>query len=756
MNVRVTTVDAELEFAIQTKTTGKQLFDQVVKTVGLREIWYFGLSFVDNADLSAWLSMDKKVSEQNVKKQTPLQFKFRARFYPEDASEELIQDITRQMFYLQVKEAILSDEVYCPPETSVLLASYVMQAKFGDHNPIDKVLFEKAKLLPPRVLSQHAMSDEQWQERVIAWYSEHKNMQREEAMLEFLKIAQDLEMYGVSYYDIRNKKGTELLLGVDALGLNIYAKSDKLTPKIGFPWSEIRNVSFSGKKFIIKPIDRKAPDFIFYTTKLIINKRILELCMGNHELFIRRRKEDSIEVQQMKAQAKEERAARQAERLLLAREKKEREEAERKKKELEDQLVQYTSQYETAQKELERSNQQARFLEIQVSDAELQRQELQEARQNAEEARRRAEESAYLEKSEREQKEREAAEAQALLEEKIEESRLREEDSRRLLLELVNARMQIEANEKLLEEARNAPPKIITITVPAVTAARVEEVAERIEDMIQQRREETVDSSTGTDQLLYERPEAPILTTAVIVTGSAPASDDRADAADTHLPPPVYHDEADTADLQRPTLIGELRAERNDDDSPGVTRRLELSIERTPLIVGDEDSPAVTRRVEVSVESTKPLLGQPEEVTRRVELSIERQPVATPDQTPPTGHRATIAVAVSVSHNHQDNDDDDEKPAPEATEQSHELAVLENGAAYEEIERQTQAEKNERINQQLKQLSAELRATEVQSAVTTTDIIYRQNVAQGRDKYKTLKQIRQGNTKHRVDIFEAM
>ena len=32
----------------------------------------------------------------------------------------------------------------------------------------------------------------------------------------------------------------------------------------------------------------------------------------------------------------------------------------------------------------------------------------------------------------------------------------------------------------------------------------------------------------------------------------------------------------------------------------------------------------------------------------------------------------------------------------------HELAVLENGAAYEEIERQTQAEKNERINQQLK------------------------------------------------------
>ena len=34
--------------------------------------------------------------------------------------------------YLQVKNAILSDEIYCPPETSVLLASYAVQAKYGD------------------------------------------------------------------------------------------------------------------------------------------------------------------------------------------------------------------------------------------------------------------------------------------------------------------------------------------------------------------------------------------------------------------------------------------------------------------------------------------------------------------------------------------------------------------------------------------------------------------------------------------------
>ena len=34
-------------------------------------------------------------------------------------------------------------------------------------------------------------------------------------------------MYGVNYFDIQNKKHTHLLLGVDALGLNIYEQSDK-------------------------------------------------------------------------------------------------------------------------------------------------------------------------------------------------------------------------------------------------------------------------------------------------------------------------------------------------------------------------------------------------------------------------------------------------------------------------------------------------------------------------------------------------
>ena len=50
----------------------------------------------------------------------------------------------------------------------------------------------------------------------------------------------------------QNKKGTDLRLGVDAQGLNVYEWDDRLSPKISFPWSEIRNILFQDKKVLTK------------------------------------------------------------------------------------------------------------------------------------------------------------------------------------------------------------------------------------------------------------------------------------------------------------------------------------------------------------------------------------------------------------------------------------------------------------------------------------------------------------------------
>ena len=72
-----------------------------------------------------------------------------------------------------------------------------------------------------------------------------------EAMLEYLKIAQDLEMFGITYFEVENAKQTKVWLGVDALGINFYDLENKFSPKVSFPWSEIAKVSYKTNSFTV-------------------------------------------------------------------------------------------------------------------------------------------------------------------------------------------------------------------------------------------------------------------------------------------------------------------------------------------------------------------------------------------------------------------------------------------------------------------------------------------------------------------------
>uniref|UniRef100_UPI003AADD18A moesin a isoform X1 n=1 Tax=Centroberyx gerrardi TaxID=166262 RepID=UPI003AADD18A len=575
ISVRVTTMDAELEFAIQPNTTGKQLFDQVVKTIGLREVWYFGLQYQDTKGFSTWLKLNKKVTAQDVRKESPLLFKFRAKFFPEDVSEELIQEATQRLFFLQVKEGILNDDMYCPPETAVLLASYAVQAKYADYNKDVHTpgYLSGDKLLPQRVLDQHKLNKEQWEERIQVWHEEHKGMLREESMMEYLKIAQDLEMYGVNYFSIKNKKGSELWLGVDALGLNIYEQNDKMTPKIGFPWSEIRNISFNDKKFVIKPIDKKAPDFVFYAPRLRINKRILALCMGNHELYMRRRKPDTIEVQQMKAQAREEKNHKKMERALLENEKRKRELAEKEKEKIE--------------KEKEELMERLKQIEEQTKKAQ---QELEEQTQKA---------------------------------------------------------LELEQERK-----------------------RAQEEAERLENDLK--------SAEDAKMTLLQQSENQMKNQEHLAT--------------------------ELADLTSKISLLEDAKKKKEDEADEWQQKAAM--------------------VQEDLEKTK-------------------------DQLKSKVMAAHVQEPVNAENEHDENDES-------SAEASAELSAAATYMDRSEEERMTEAEKNERVQKHLLALSSELANARDETKKTANDMIHAENVRAGRDKYKTLRQIRSGNTKQRIDEFECM
>ncbi|XP_071258593.1 NF2, moesin-ezrin-radixin like (MERLIN) tumor suppressor a isoform X2 [Salvelinus alpinus] len=398
--------------------------------------------------------MDKKVLDHDVSKEEPITLNFLAKFYPENAEEELVQDITQHLFFLQVKNKILEEEIYCPPEASVLLASYAVQAKYGDYDPnVHKLGFlAQEELLPKRVINLYQMTAEMWEERITSCYAEHRGRTREDAEMEYLKIAQDLEMYGINYFPIRNKKGTDLLLGVDALGLHIYDPDNKLTPKCSFPWNEIRNISYSDREFAIKPLDKKTDVFKFNSSKLRLNKLILQLCMGNHDLFMRRRRVDSLEVQQMKAQAREERARKRVERQRLEREKHLREVAERARDDLERRLIQLQDEAHMANDALLRSEETADLLAEKAQIAEEEATLLSQKASEAEAEMQRIKVTAIRSEEERRMMEQKMLEAEMMALKMADESERRAIEADQLKQDLQEARdSERRAKHKLLE-----------------------------------------------------------------------------------------------------------------------------------------------------------------------------------------------------------------------------------------------------------------------------------------------------------------
>lgn len=460
-SVRVTTMDAELEFSnIEHKATGKDMFELVCRTIGLRETWYFGLQFVDSKGYIAWLKFDKKVLDQDVPKEAPVPFVFLAKFFPEDVSEELVQEITQHLFFLQVKQSIINMDIYCPPEASVYLASYAVQAKYGDYDASTYKLGTLASedLLPQRVIDQYQMTPQMWEERIKEWYADHRGMSRDEAEMEYLKIAQDLEMYGVNYFQIENKKNTDLWLGVDSLGLNVYESNNKLSPMITFPWNEIKNISFKDKRFVIKPVEKSSSYFVFKPPKLRTNKLILELCIGNHELFTRRRKPDSMEIQQMKTNAREEKIRKQMDRARLAKEKQLKEEALREKEELEKRLMMLQDEVRAAQESLRRSEETTELLAEKAHIAEEEAILLAQKASETESEIHRMKLKEMKNEEERMVMEYRAREAEMIATKILEDSERRAREAEQLKIDLVQAKMaEQSAKEKLMEVARVSP-----------------------------------------------------------------------------------------------------------------------------------------------------------------------------------------------------------------------------------------------------------------------------------------------------------
>lgn len=105
-------MNSQLEFEAKEKSLGGQLISQVhviffidfkvCTSLGIREHWYFGLQYTDSNGKVTWVKENRKVPTDHQSKDFPLHFAFKVKYYPEEVSEELIEDSTRLYFYYDV------------------------------------------------------------------------------------------------------------------------------------------------------------------------------------------------------------------------------------------------------------------------------------------------------------------------------------------------------------------------------------------------------------------------------------------------------------------------------------------------------------------------------------------------------------------------------------------------------------------------------------------------------------------------------
>jgi len=106
-------------------------------------------------------------------------------------------------------------------------------------------------------------------------------------------------------------------------------------------------------------------------------------------------------------------------------------------------------------------------------------------------------------------------------------------------------------------------------------------------------------------------------------------------------------------------------------------------------------------------------------------------------------------------HPIDDEETDEEENSTSRNGRDVELNTNANASRHEE-DRTTATTRDHNIKRKLEALKFELGSVQNSHKITDNDRLHQQNAASGRDKYKTLKLIRQGNTKKRIDEFESM